>query len=307
MPHVTTHYRIIVAAGHHRQPRNQNSWIEPNPQSDADVLASSVITPYAPPQLAYVQNGKPQIATFLFWSATDGVNGQTTTNQTLTQTVGGASMTLTAWYLPPGGIGNGGPGYFVDAFSDAKGDFVDDTFVTVRDASNAANAALTNEANVVGVVDTPNLEKLDATAGVQSTGESFEHWITVAEQGQAQPVVAGQEDTLAATTSGVAIASYHKANIQLPKQSGEREGWVILGGIAVDGPGWEFPIGHPGTGGPVGPWGPYLSRILRATGVASLGSQMEHSAEIARLAFSEAEAATKQLGGQLAQGAREQQ
>lgn len=306
MPHVTTHYRVIVTAGRHRQPRNQNTWIEPNPQSDADVLSNSVITPYAPPQLAYAQDGKPQVATFLFWSATDGVNGQTTTSQTLTQTVGTASMTLTAWYLPPGGIGgNGGPGYVVDAFSDAKGDFVDDTFVTVHDASNAVNAALTSEANVDGVVDTPNLEKLDAAAGVASTGESFEHWITVAEPGEAQPAVVGQEDTLAAGTSGIAIASYHKANIPLPKQSGEREGWVILGGIAVDGGGWEFPIGHPGGGGPVGPWGPYLGRILRATGVASLGAQLQHSAEIAKLAFAEVETATKQLGSQLAQGARE--
>lgn len=299
MPHVTTHYRVIVTAGRHRQPRNQNTWIEPNPQSDAEVVANSMITPYAPPQLAYEQNGKPQIATFLFWSATDGTNGQTTTSQTLTQSVGSAAMTLTAWYLPPGGIGNGGPGYVVDAFSDAKGDFVDDTFVTVRDASNTENAALTTEANVDGVVDTPNLEKLDATSVVGSTGESFEHWITVAEPGQTQPVVAGQEDTLAAGTSGIAIASYHKANVPLPTGSGEREGWVILGAIAVDGSGWEFPIGHPGGGGPVGPWGPFVGRVMRAASVSSLGSQFDQAAEVNRIAVAEVNAAVKQLNARI--------
>jgi hypothetical protein len=299
MPHVTTHYRVIVTAGRHRQPRNQNTWIEPNPQSDAEVVAGTMITPYAPPELAYEQNGKPQIATFLFWSATDGTNGQTTTSQTLTQSVGSAPMTLTAWYLPPGGIGNGGPGYVVDAFSDAKGDFIDDTFVTVRDASNAENAALTTEANVDGVIDTPNLEKLDAVAGVGSTGESFEHWITVAEPGQTQPVVAGQEDTLAAGTSGIAIASYHKANVPLPNVSVPREGWVILGGIAVDGPGWEFPIGHPGGGGPVGPWGPFVGRVMRAAGVSSLGAQFDQAAEVNRIAVAEVNAAVKQLNAQV--------
>ena len=43
MPHVTTHYRVIVTAGRHRQPRNQNTWIEPNPQSDADAQRLSAL------------------------------------------------------------------------------------------------------------------------------------------------------------------------------------------------------------------------------------------------------------------------
>lgn len=305
MPHVTTHYRVIVTTGRHRQPRNHNTWIEPYPQSDAEVLSGSMITPYAPPQLAYMQDGQPQVATFLFWSATDGTNGQTTTSQTLTQPVGGAAMTLTAWYLPPGGIGNGGPGYVVDAFSDALGDFIDDTFVTVRDASNTENAALTDTANVDGLVSTVNLDTLDAAIGVTSTHEAFEHWISVAEPDQTQPVIAGQEDTLAAKTSGIAIATYHKSSIGLPTPSSESEVWVILGGIAVGGGGYQFPLGHPGGGGPVGPWGPFLARVVRAAGVGSLGSQFERAGDVSRLAFDEVQAATKQLGSQLAKGARE--
>ena len=60
MPHVTTPYRVISTAGHHRQPRSSAAWIEPNPQSDAEVVAGTTITPYAPPQLAYTAGGRPR-------------------------------------------------------------------------------------------------------------------------------------------------------------------------------------------------------------------------------------------------------
>ncbi|MCU1656046.1 MAG: hypothetical protein JWO57_702 [Pseudonocardiales bacterium] len=295
MPHVTTHYRVYVTAGHHRQPRNTTSWIEPNPASDAEVVPGTVITPYAPPQLAYLSNGQAQVASFMFWSATDGTNGQTSTNQTLNQTVDTAPMTLTAWYMPQGGIGgNGGPGYIVDAFSDALGDFVDDTFVTVKDASNAVNAALTDEANVVGVVPTTNLEKLDA-AGSVHTGETFEQWIG----GSAS----GAEDTLGAGTSGVAIATYHRSHLTLPNKGvTEREGWIILYGVTNDAPGVVIPIGGGGGPVPVGPWGPYLQRAVRAAAVGSLATGMRGSAEVGRIAAADAMAAAKQIEEQVAKG-----
>jgi hypothetical protein len=286
MPHVTTHYRVIVVEGHHRQPRNANKWLEPNPQSDAEVVPGTTITPYAPPQLAYTDNGEPQVATFLFWSATDGTNGQTTSNQTLNQLVSSAPMTLTAWYLPPGGLGINGPGYLLDAFSDAAGDFVDDTFVTVT-----SDPSLTNEANVVGIIPTTNAETLVANNSI-STGETFEHWIG---DGNAS----GTTDALAAGTSGVAIATYHRQNITLPNPGqAPREGWVLLGGIAVDGGGWEYPIGHPGGGGPVGPWGPYLQRVARAAFMTQLATSAS-LAEVQKLALNDIATATKQLQGQI--------
>ncbi len=286
MPHVTTHYRVLVVAGHHRQPRNATTWIEPNPQSDAEVVAGTTITPYAPPQLASLVDAEPQVANFLFWSATDGTDGQTNTNPTLNQTVAGSPMTLTAWYLPPGGLGgNGGSGYILDAFSDAIGDFVDDTFVTVT-----SDASLTNQANVVGIIPTTNQETLEATGSIH-TGENFEHWIGGSPS--------GTTDTLAAGTSGIAIATYHKQSIQLPNRGvHESEGLVILGGIAVDGGGYAYPIGHPGGGGPVGPWGPYVQRVARAAFMSSLAST--HAlAEVQTLALAEIAEATKQLQAQI--------
>jgi hypothetical protein len=288
MPHVTTHYRVLVVEGHHRQPRNSTSWIEPNPQSDAEVIAGTTITPYAPPQLAYTDGGKPQVANFLFWSASDSTDGQTTTNPMLNQTVASVPMTLTAWYVPPGGLGpGGGPGYILDAFSDAIGDFVDDTFVTVT-----SDASLTNQANVVGIIPTTNQETLAAAASIH-TGENFEHWIGGSPS--------GTTDTLAAGTSGVAIATYHKQHIQLPNVgSHEQEGQVILGGIAVDGGGYAYPIGHPGSGGPVGPWGPFVQRVARAAFLSSLASSMGSLAEVEKLALNEIAAATKQLQAQVA-------
>src|SRR5262249_44953759 len=130
------------------------------------------MNPFAPPQLSYSVNGTSQLADFLFWSAGDGSDGQTTTDQQLNTTVGNAPLTLVAWYLPPGGIGNGQPGYIIDAFSDALNDFVDDDFVTV-----SPDSALTHDANVVGWVPTAHAESVTAVPGTIHTGETFEHWI----------------------------------------------------------------------------------------------------------------------------------
>ncbi|PZS24864.1 MAG: hypothetical protein DLM58_23820 [Pseudonocardiales bacterium] len=282
MPHVTTHYRVYVVEGHHRQPRNGVTWIEPNPQSDAEVVAGTTITPYAPPQLAYLSNGQAQVATFLFWSATDGSDGQTTTSQSLHQTVASTPMTLTAWYLPPGGIGNGGgSGYIVDAFSDALGDFVDDTFVAV-----VGDAALTTQANVVGIVPTSTAEELIANGSVH-TGESFEHWIG------GNP--SGDHDTLGAGTSGVAIATYHRHQIQLPKTHVPSEGVIILFGVIQDGGGAVLPLGGGGPV-PVGPWGPFAQAVSRAISVGSLSHGMRGAEEVAKIAANEAMEAAKQLG-----------
>ena len=105
------------------------------------------ITPLYIPELPYMSDGTQEFAQLLFWSVTDGTNGQTYPAGPLTQPVGGSPLTITAWYFPIGGDGNGGPAIIDDAFSAAKGDFIDDTFVTVT-----SDPSLTNQANVVGVV-----------------------------------------------------------------------------------------------------------------------------------------------------------
>jgi hypothetical protein len=230
----------------------------------------------------------------MFWSATDGTDGQTSTNQTLNQVVGGSPLTLTAWYLPPGGFGpGGGPGFLDDAFSDALGDFVDDTFVTCT-----SDGSLTNEANVVGDISTAHEESLRANASIH-TGEGFEHWIAVAESGQQQPSINGEDVTLHQNTSGVAIAAYHKSHLSLPKGVNEEEGWVLLGGITRDGGGYQFPIGHPGGGGPVGPWGPYIARAAKAAALGQLSQGIKGAAEVQRIAANEALQAAEQLNKQV--------
>lgn len=302
MPVVTTHYRVIVATGRHRQPRNANYWIEPNSAEVGTHVANTLDTPTPLALLPYVENGENKLATFLFWSMTDHATvGETTTTLHYTPTIGTNDTEITAWYLPQGGIGTNGPGYLVDTFSVQTGDFTSDTVFTVFDASNAENASLTTEANVVGIVDTPSQERLETLGVLPSTSEAFEHWITNAEGGT-QPVIAGLDDTLAGTTSGVAIATFRPTTFTVPKPSTPLSGWMLLGGIAVDGSGIEWVLGHPGTGGPVGPWGPFTERIVRAATVASQGQQFAAAGDLTKLALGEVLDATKQLQAQVERG-----
>jgi hypothetical protein len=292
MPHVSTHSRVIAVSGHHRQPRNGPTFIEPYPGSEAEAVPGTTWTSFASPELSYLSGGQEQEAKFLFWSASDGTNGATSANPQLSQLVGDSTLNLTAWYLPPGGTGpGGGPGYFLDAFSVAHGDFIDDTFVDV-----ISDPSLTSEANVVGDISTASAETLQARGSVVSTGESFEQWIAAS---NANPplVASGAQLVLPAQTSGVAIASYRKATIPTPNLGGlsKLDAWVILFGIIQDGGGLEYHPGGHGGPTPVGPWGPFVESVARAAGVGVLSSGMSHGAgaRIQLLAAQEALAAAE--------------
>ena len=90
-------------------------------------------------------------------------------------------------------------------FSAAKGDFIDDTFVTVT-----SDPSLTNQANVVGVVPTTKAETLQASASVASTTEPFSKWLSFnagTPSGNTIQVPAGAE--------GIAIAVYQRSNVTL--------------------------------------------------------------------------------------------
>jgi hypothetical protein len=154
MPHVSTHYRIYLGAAHHRRPRNPQPWVEPYPSSEVDVLQGGLLTPFAPPSLAYTPpGGTPTAAGFVFWSLSDGSGGRTQPSPALTETVGSSPLTLIAWYYLPasGGPGttNGGSAVLIGAYSVQNGNFVDDDFVTVL-----SDPSLTLAANVAGVVPT---------------------------------------------------------------------------------------------------------------------------------------------------------
>ena len=295
MPQVTMYYRVIVTAGHHRQPRSSSTWVEPdgpNPVQNSNAVPGSLWAGNAPPTYPYPKGAQTPPADFLFWSAGDGTNGQTGANPYFNCTVGNDPLTVVAWYLPEGG-GNGPSGYVIDAFSDAINDFVDDDFVSV-----SPDAALTADANVVGWVPTNNGETLTAVPGTIHTGEVFEAWIG------GQPVGHTATDQLDRDEAGYAVATYHRQNVPVPPNVGRHDalGWLILFGIINDAPGLQIPLGG-GPGDPVGPWGPYLQRAARAATVASIGASTAGGAEIARLAMGEIEAATKQLEADISRGA----
>lgn len=291
MPHVTTRYRVIVRAGHHRQPRNATKWLEPYPANEVEAIPGTALSEFAPPQLGYTDGGEPATASFLFWSVGDGTNGQSSTAPNLSTTVGTTALTLVAWYLPVGSGPGNETGYVIDAFSDALNDFVDDDFVEV-----SPDAALTGNANVVGWVPTAHAEELKAVPGIIHTGESFEHWIG------GHPT--DDVDDLSATENGYAVATYHRGPVVPPRPADERyELWVeILWGIINDAPGAvRGPNGGPV---PVDPgWGALLRRATEAALVASAGARFNDAAELRRIAVNEVQAAVKELGAALEAGA----
>jgi len=299
MPHVSIHYRIYLGAGHHRRPRNPQPWVEPYPSSEVDVASGGVITPFAPPTLPYTPQGSSTVEPgFVFWSLSDGSGGRTQTSQALTETVAASPLTLVAWYyLPPGGgPGDGGTAVLIDAYSVLHGDFVDDDFVTVT-----SDGSLSAAANVDGVVPTAVAETIQAFGSIP-TGEGFDDW--VASPGGASAV--GDLLTAPAKSGGLAIATYRHTGSTIPKVNLPREGVMVLFGVVNDASGVVIPIGGAGGPVPVGPWGPFVARMLAAmslragvTGLSRHGAtRMREVAdeEIAQAAQELADAAKKGFG-----------
>lgn len=285
MTHVDIAARLIQPAGHHRQPRTSTSWVTLPGGSSFESPSGSFVNATA----SVVPD-----AQFVFWSASDGGGGQTTTSTSIHQQVGSATLAVTAWYFPVGGDGPPGPsGYLLDAFSVAHGDFIDDTFVDVT-----SDASLTSDANVVGWVPTARTQTLEAHGSVSSTSESFERWIGIP--------ATDRTATAAEGMSGFGIASYRKAEVVIPQVREPKEGWLVFGGIAVDGGGFVIPIGGGGGGGPVGPWGPFIERFARAyaagalaagiSGAAGIQIQVQAANEIAAAAKANVAAVKKQQG-----------
>ena len=283
MPHVDIDYRLINPAGHHRQPRNPGGWTALPGGSHFDATGTEPITSDAP-EFASKQ--------FVFWSASDGTHGQTTTNTHISQPVGSSALQLTAWYLPTGGDGPPGPsGFLLDAFSVAHNDFVNEDFITIT-----SDGSLTSEANVAGFVPTSSAQTGRASDHLVETGEPFESWIGAS-------TASGRDATFAQGTFGFAIATYRSPDpIDLPEIEVPAMGWLlILGGVKVDGGG--IVIGPGGGPVPVGPWGPLVARLVNAVAAGSAGARIKGKAglQIQQLAAAElvglAEANLKQLKG----------
>ena len=285
MTHVDIASRLIQPAGHHRQPRSSTTWTALPGGSSFESPAGSFVN---------ATSSVVPDAQLVFWSASDGSGGQTTTSTSIHQQVGSTALAVTAWYLPVGGDDVPGPsGYLLDAFSVAHGDFVDDSFVDVT-----SDPSLTSDANVIGWVPTLGTQTLAARGSVASTGEAFDQWIGIPANDRTATASEG--------ASGFAIASYRKTEVRIPWVDVPREGWVIFGGIAADGNGFVVPIGGGHGGGPVGPWGPFMDLVVRAyaTGVLASGMdsaegrdiQLKSATEIANAAKANVAALKKQLG-----------
>jgi hypothetical protein len=257
MSHVSVHYKVILPAGHHRQPRNAQSVAEPNPPSEVDVSVPGNITPLYIPFLPHADG----LAQLLFWSVTDGTNGVTYPAGPITQQVGTSPLTITAWYYPVGGDGSGESAIIDDAFSAAKGDFIDDTFVVV-----VSDPSLTNQANVVGVLPTKNPLALQALANVANTTEPFAKWLSFGAGSAANNLL-----QVPAGANGIAIAIYENSGVvfQKPDIGDVAIGGTIIGGVAVGGGGAIIVNGKPH---PVDPWGPLVVSLVQAS-LASAGSR----------------------------------
>jgi hypothetical protein len=267
MPHVSVHYKIYLTAGHHRQPRNASSTLEPNPPSEVDVAQPGNITPLYIPQLPFMDGTTPALSQLLFWSVTDGVNGQTFPAGPLTQPVGANPLTITAWYFPIGsGTGNG-TAIIDDAFSAIAGNFIDDTFVTVT-----SDPSLTSDANVVGEVPTASAETLVAYASVASTTEPFLKWMSFS-----AGTASGTTLDVPAGSDGLAIAFYERPQGVPPPNLnvGRYEiGGIVVGGVIFDGGGG---IILNGVYHPVDPWGPLLVALTQASLIVAASKGLSQS------------------------------
>jgi hypothetical protein len=252
MPHVTVNYEMFLPGGHHRQPRNTSIELNLAPTAGGDVPDSGIYTPPFFPQLPYTLNGGGGMANLLFWSVTDGANGQVLPPSSFNQTVGSSPLSITAWYFPisgPGTWGGTGSAIIDDAFSANLGRFIDDTFVDVT-----SDPTLTNDANVTGIVPTNVAETLVAKSPVPSTGEPFAQWIL---NDGLMPI---NSPTLNVPkgTNGIAIAIYQEpAHARLSGFDPNRYAswqWVDHGTMVDGGP-------HP--------WNPFVNQLIAGVALAN--------------------------------------
>jgi hypothetical protein len=259
---------MFLPGGHHRQPRNNPIDLNLAPTSGGDVPNPGTYTPPFFSELPYTLNGGNGLAQMLFWSVTDGSQGQVLPPAPFDQTVGTSPITITAWYYPVSGPGVGGDGTLIidDAFSANLGCFIDDTFVDVT-----SDPTRTSDANVSGFVPTNVAETLVAKSSVASTTEPFSRWIF----NDGLKAVNNTTLQVAKGSVGIAIAIYEQ-----PSQ-GTRPS-LNLNQYAI----WKWvDYGTMVDGGPH-PWNPYVNQLMGgvALGAAARGFDKKVQGELVRVA-----------------------
>ena len=150
--------------------------------------------------------------------------------------------------------------------------------------------SVTSTANVAGWVPTKAAQVLTAYGSVHG-GQVFQSWL-----GDASAT--GATASLAQGASGLAIAAYRAQQIAIPRPgTDKRQGWLIFGGIDVDGGGFVIPIGG-GPGGPVGPWGPFIERVGHLLQVGAHSSRLgKEGVRLQHLALEQLHVAIKEQSG----------
>ena len=251
--------------------------------------------PWAPPNLINAQ-GKTLI--FAFWSVTGGIGDPiaTTNNPPGFVTVGSPDVVAKAWYIEQGTGPNGGGSYiFVDAFDVASGKFVDDDFVTVKDANNVINNALSSSTNSTGYLSTNLLEYIDAQTPINNT--PFEKWAVVV---GTEPVT-NLEMTAQAGKSAIAFAFYLRPSGNYVMPNINNTIWNgILFGVVNDAPGLTW---H----GPVGPWDPFGFKLVVGMALGETANLVSHElkADILKIAAKQVSIASKAICENMQTAAKE--
>ncbi|TCW87340.1 hypothetical protein C5O80_05330 [Burkholderia sp. SRS-46] len=268
MPHVTVNYEMFLPGGHHRQPRNASIELNLAPAAGGDVTPGGS---YAPPyfaQLPYTLGNGNGMAALIFWSVTDGTNGQVLPPSAFNQTVAESPLAITAWYYPVTGPGSNGVGSAIidDAFSAGLGRFIDDTFVAVT-----SDPSLTSNANVTGIVPTNTAEVLTATGTAPSTLEPFSEWIL---NGTVMPAAAEALNVPQGTT-GIAVAIYQRP-ASPPRVAFNPNQYAI----------WQWVDYGTMVDGGIHPWNPYVNQLMVgvAMAVAARGVHAELRGKLAAIA-----------------------
>jgi hypothetical protein len=239
---------------------------------------------------------------FAFWSVVGAANGSFVAfNTAVVITAGNNDIVAKAWYVASAPIAPNGKYVFVDAFDIEKGSFLDDDFVTVKDANDQLNTQLTQSANVSGQVPTGATYLIAAAGALGSV--AFDKWVCVTGQEQITATVL----TALQDSTAEAIAFYKAGEPPPPPPGGigdfqrffaERV-WVSWG-VTVDG-------GGPTSGGPVPPWGPLVLDLAAGFALAEAAMKLEPRlrAEALKIAAKQVTSVADNIGKAMAEAASE--
>lgn len=254
---------IVYTAGHRHHHAGSQTQLIP-PASGVSSLGEHFPV-FAPPTLPYNGNN----LSFAFMSVVGNADGNHLYTSPGTKDVqtGSANIVVTVVYAPAGGIGNGGPGVWVDAFNVNTGQFSDSDFMQVL-TNGSVDAAKTATANNDGVVSSATAEDMRSYAQVD--GVPFLKWEKIANPNTETSTI---DYNLQRNEGGLVFAFYQtpdKTPVH-PPHAGDQEVWIyVSAGVKVDGGG--IVIGADGKPHPVGPWGPAIDILLK-TVVQAEGKQ----------------------------------